>query len=318
MSARSIQVRLQQIRWEAQGIASYEFVPAGNESLPAFTAGAHIDLSLPQGLTRSYSLTNAPSDPDRYVIAVQREAGGRGGSSWMHTVPRVGDVLRVGAPGNDFELAEGAQESVFIAGGIGITPVMAMTRRLHALGRSWRLHYAARSPGEAAFMRELESMQSASTAVEFCFRSSRASRMNIGRIVGDAPAGAHLYCCGPGRMIDEFLSACSQRPAAFVHCERFSSSSPADTAGGFEVLLQRSGQRIAVPAGKTILDTLLDHSVAVQYACCAGVCGTCLTPVVEGLPDHRDDYLTAQEKLENRSIMICCSGSRTQTLVLDL
>ena len=203
MSAPSIPVRLQQMRWEAQGIASYELVAAGTEALPAFTAGAHIDLRLPQGSTRSYSLVNAPSDSSRYVIAVQREADGRGGSAWLHTVPRVGDRWQLGAPVNDFELADDAQESVFIA-------------------------------------------------------------------------------------------------------------------GGFEVLLQRSGQRIAVPVGKTILDTLLDHAVEVQYACSAGVCGTCLTPVLEGIPEHRDDYLTDQEKRDNRSIMVCCSGSRTPTLVLDL
>lgn len=316
-----IEVRLRQIRLEAEGIASYELVAAGDSPLPPFEAGSHIDLHLPDGMVRSYSLVNAPWERDRYVIAVQREVQGRGGSSWMHTVPRVGDVLRISPPQNDLPLAEDAWQSVFIAGGIGITPFMAMVRRLNGLGRPCQLHYAARSPRQAAFVRELQEIQAtagAAASVEFCFSSDRTRRLDIARIVGDAPAHTHLYCCGPSKMIEDFLAACSDRPASQVHVERFSAASEAATAGGFDVLLQRSGRRITVPSGKTILDALLDNAVTVQYSCSSGVCGTCMTGVVDGEPDHRDEYLTPEEKRENRSVMICCSGSRTATLVLDL
>jgi ferredoxin-NADP reductase len=318
MTNATLKVRLRQIRLEARDIASYEFVPAADAALPPFEAGAHIDLHLPNEMIRSYSLVNAPTERNRYVIAVQREVDGQGGSAWMHATPRVGDVFTIGAPLNDFTLAEDAPLSVFIAGGIGITPIMAMLRRLDALGRPWRLHYAARSPEQAAYVDELRALASERGSVEFCFGSSRARRLDLAAIAADAPADAHLYCCGPGKMIDAFQAACAARAAAQVHCERFSAGAEADTAGGFDVLLERSGQRLTVEPGKTILDTLLDHAVDVAYACSAGVCGTCITRVCDGIPDHRDDYLTAEEKAENRSIMICCSGSRSPTLVLDL
>ncbi len=142
--------------------------------------------------------------------------------------------------------------------------------------------------------------------------------MNLRRIVADAPADAHLYCCGPARMIDEFLALTAERPRAQVHTERFAATSEADTAGGYEVVLNRTGRHIAVEEGKTILDALLDEGVSVQYSCSVGVCGTCRTRVIDGTPDHRDDYLSDDEKRSNDSIMVCCSGSRSKTLVLDL
>lgn len=314
----AIDVQLRQIRLEAEGIASYELVDPGGQALPPFEAGAHIDLHLPNDLVRSYSLINAPCERHRFVIAVQREAQGRGGSSWMHTVPRVGDVVKINGPKNHLRLSEDAQQSVFFAGGIGITPFMSMVRRLNALGRPWTLHYAVRSPRQAVFMRELQELTTRRSSVEFSFSSERAGRLDIARIVAQAPSHAHFYCCGPPKMIEDFLAACANRPASMVHLERFAAATEAATAGGFEVLLHRSGRRIDVPPGKTILDALLDNAVTVQYSCSSGVCGSCRTTVLEGVPDHRDDYLTAEEKRANQSVMICCSGSRTATLVLDL
>ncbi len=314
----SIDVQLRQIRLEAEGIASYELVDPGGQALPLFEAGAHIDLHLPNGLVRSYSLVNAPSERHRFVIAVQREPQGRGGSSWMHMIPRVGDVVKISDPKNDLRLAEHARQSVFIAGGIGITPFMSMARRLNALGRPWKLHYAVRSPRQAAFVGDLQELTTERSSVEFCFSSERTRRLDIARIVAEAPSHAHLYCCGPSKMIEDFLAACANRPASMVHLERFAAAAEAATAGGFEVLLHRSGRRIVVPPGKTILDALLDNAVTVQYSCSSGVCGSCRTAVLEGEPDHRDDYLTAEEKRANQSVMICCSGSRNATLVLDL
>jgi ferredoxin-NADP reductase len=317
-NTKQLEVRLRQIRLEAEGIASYEFVAAGERSLPAFTAGSHIDLFLPRDMVRSYSLVNDPAETHRYVIAVQRDPDGRGGSSWMHAVPRVGDVMRISEPSNNFALSEDARQSVFIAGGIGITPIMSMASRLNRLDRAWRLHYAARSPQHAAFVHELQALDRPDRPMALCFGSTGGSRLNIAEIVREAPDDADLYCCGPSRMIDDFLSACSQRPAALVHYERFAANNEAATDGGFEIMLHRSRQRIEVLPGKTILDALLDNGVAVQYSCSAGVCGTCRTRVVEGEPDHRDDYLTEEEKQQSDSIMVCCSGSRSKTLVLDL
>ena len=316
-----LNLRLRQIRLESHGIASYELVAAEpGHVLPAFTAGAHIDLHLAEQRVRSYSLLNDPAETHRYVIAVQLDVQGRGGSAWMHRVPRVGDVLQVSLPSNDFALAESSAPAVFVAGGIGITPILSMLRRLSGQQRPWQLHYAARSAQQAAFVGELEALAGdrQQRALRLCFGASGEDRLNLRRIVEQAPTAAHLYCCGPARMIDEFLAVCAQHPPGRVHVERFAAASPAATAGGFEVVLQRSGRRLAVPAGKTILDTLLDHDVNVQYSCSAGVCGTCRTKVLDGVPDHRDDYLSDDEKRSNDAIMVCCSGARSRTLVLDL
>ena len=313
-----LQLRLRQIRWEAEGIASYEFVSAQGLALPAFSAGSHIDLHLPRAMVRSYSLLNDPAETHRYVIAVQRDAQGRGGSAWMHQTPRVGDLLRAIAPSNDFPLADSAAPAILIAGGIGITPVVAMLRRLHRLKRPWQLHYAAKSPQQAAFVSDLSALTTEDEQLSLHYSSEPTNRLDIVRIVHDAPPEAHLYCCGPPRMIEAFLGATKERPAAQVHLERFAASSVAATAGGYEVVLQRSGRRLAVAEGKTILDTLLDGGIDVQYSCSVGVCGTRQTKVLAGTPDHRDDYLSDDEKAGNETIMVCCSGSRSQTLVLDL
>ena len=315
----TLKVRLEAIRREAEGIASYELRSPDGAALPPFTAGAHIDLHLPDGLTRSYSLVNSQDQRHRYLIAVYRDEASRGGSSWLHQVPRVGDLLDISPPRNDFPLHEDARHSILIAGGIGITPLAAMATRLQQLGRSWRLHYAARSPEQAAFGESLGSLAAQpGGGLDLHFSSQQPSRLDLARIVREAAPDTHLYCCGPSGMIDDFLAACAARPPQFVHCERFAATQEAATAGGYEVVLAKQNRRFAVEPGKTILDTLLDSGIDVQYACSQGVCGTCMTPVLEGEPDHRDDYLTDEEKTANKLIMICCSGSKSARLVLDL
>lgn len=313
-----IDVRVVQSRLEAQGILSFELADAAGNGLPAFTAGAHVDVHLPGDRVRSYSLFGAVSGRDRYAIAVSRDAQGRGGSVWMHDVLRVGDRLQIAPPVNDFELDETADHSLLIAGGIGITPILAMAERLQALGRRWSLHYSARSDTTMAFVDRLRRLQRPAGEVTLYQGTAPAQRPDLARLIASAPPGAHCYCCGPAGMIDDFIAACAGRPAHQVHYERFAASRPVAVSGGFDVLLHRSGRRLAVPPGSTILDVLTAHDVPVQYACSAGVCGTCRTPVLDGTPDHRDDYLTDDEKCRNDSIMICCSGSRSGTLVLDL
>lgn len=310
-------VRLTQIRFEADGIASYEFTPVDAPELPAFEAGSHIDLYLPENRVRSYSLLNDPHERHRYVIAVQREADGRGGSAWMHVTPRVGDMFTISAPLNDFPLREDAAESVFVCGGIGITPVLSMIRRLERIGTKWQLHYAARSARRTAYARELAALACDGGQLALHIEET-GKRLCVREIVARAHPDAHLYCCGPRGMVDEFIDACSGRPREQVHYERFAAANESATAGGFDIVLYRSGQRIPVAAGKSMLDVLLDHGVDVQYACSSGVCGTCKTGVIDGVPDHRDDYLTDQEKQSNRAVMVCCSGSCSKTLVLDL
>ena len=312
------QLLLRQLRREAEGIVSYEFVSASGAALPAFTAGAHIDLQLPGGLRRSYSLVNDPGERHRYVIAVDRAADSRGGSTWMHSMPRPGDRLSSSGPINDFPMHEDAPLSIFIAGGIGITPFMSMAARLNTLGRAWRLHYAVRSRHRAAYVQELNALDRSGNAVNLHATGEDMERPDIAAIAREAPADSHLYCCGPSGMLDAFASACSDLPPQRVHLERFSASQEAATTRSYEVQLARSGRTLSVEAGKTLLDTLLDAGVPVQYACSQGICGTCCTPVLEGTPDHRDDYLSNEEKAANQSIMVCCSGSLTPRLVLDV
>ena len=309
---------LRQLRREAEGIVSYEFVSADGTPLPPFTAGAHIDLQLPDGLVRSYSLVNDPGERHRYVVTVDLARESRGGSAWMHSTPRPGDRLASSLPVNDFPLYEDAPLSIFIAGGIGITPFMSLAARLNALGRAWRMHYTIRSHQRAAYVQELGALDRTGKAVNLHCTGEGTERPDIAAIVREAPAGSHLYCCGPNGMLDAFASACSGLPPQRVHLERFSASQEAATAGGYEVQLARTGKTLSVEAGKTLLDVLLDAGIPVQYSCSQGICGTCCTPVLEGTPDHRDDYLTPEEKAANRAMMVCCSGSRTQRLVLDI
>jgi len=316
-NAERIDVRLVQIRLEAEDVFSFEFRPIDSPELPAFEAGAHIDLYLPENRVRSYSLLNDPHERHRYVIAVQLEASGRGGSLWMHGTPRIGDRFTISSPLNDFPLCESAAHSVFFCGGIGITPIVSMIRRLERLGAPWQLHYGARYRQRAAYAEDLALLPEADARVTMHFENDGA-RMDLRRIIDEAPDGTHFYCCGPRGMVDAFIDACASLPKDHVHFERFAAASESATEGGFEVVLKRCGRKIPVFAGKSILDALLDEGVNVQYACSTGVCGTCRTGVIDGVPDHRDDFLTDEEKASNTAIMVCCSGSVSPTLVLDL
>ncbi len=312
------QVLVKRIGYEAERIHSYELIaPAGSELAP-FTAGSHIDLHLPNGMIRSYSLVNDQRERHRYVIAVNRDAESRGGSSFVHDTVRVGEVMTISLPRNNFTLCEQAEHSVLIAGGIGITPLLSMIRRLEALGRRWDLFYAARTRAAAAFLDELGGLRS-DASLHVDFDDERAGGVfDLAAIVRSAPAHAHLYCCGPLPMLAAFEAATADRPADRVHVEYFKAREAPATEGGFEVRLARSNRTIAVEPGKTILDALLDAGIAANYACTEGVCGTCETRVLEGIPDHRDQFLSEEEQAANKSVMICCSGAKSGMLVLDL
>ena len=300
--------------WEAPDIHTYDLrAPEGGE-LPAFTAGAHIDLTLPNGLIRSYSLTNPQSDRHRYVIGVQKDRATRGGSKWVHENLRPGVVLTVNGPRNNFALNESAEKSLLIAGGIGITPMVSMTQRLTELGRDWELIYCARRKATTAF---LEVFKSAN--VRFNFDEEPGGKMlDMAAAVRAAPPDAHLYCCGPLPMLAAFEAATAHLPRERVHVEYFSAKEPPAVEGGFKVVLAKSGREFTVPPGKTILDTLLDAGLDIPYSCMEGVCGTCETKVLEGVPDHRDLILTEEEHAAGKTMMICCSGAKSEKLVLDL
>jgi vanillate O-demethylase ferredoxin subunit len=320
MPEASLRMFVKSITFEADRINSYVLHPVGGEVLPAFTAGAHIDLHLHEGTIRSYSLINDQSERHRYVIAVKREEAGRGGSAYVHERLKVGDVLTISTPRNNFAFDEANHHSVFVAGGIGVTPIVSMVRRAVALGRSWTIHYASRRRRDAAFLADIETLARASGGkVHAVFdQEAGGGALDIPAIVSTAPGDARLYCCGPLPMLDAFKETAKCRPPGTVHVEYFSPKEEAATAGGFEVHLQKSGRTIAVSPGQTILNALLDAGVDVAYACSEGTCGTCETRVIQGIPDHRDVYLTDEEHAGNKQIMICCSGAKTPALVLDL
>jgi tetrachlorobenzoquinone reductase len=315
-----LQVRVKRISFEAETINSYELVAPGGGDLVRFTAGSHIDLHLSNGMIRSYSLVNDSEERHRYVIAVNRDAASRGGSSFVHERLRAGDIITISHPKNNFDLQEAAAHSVLIAGGIGITPLLSMIRRLETLGRSWELFYATRTRATAAFLDELNALRpNIQAQVHLNFDQEPSAKMlDLPAIVRSVPQDSHLYCCGPVSMLEAFEAATSDRPADHVHVEYFKAREKPAAEGGFEVKLARSGRTIAIPAGKTILDAVLDAGIAVNYACTEGVCGTCETRVIEGVPDHRDLFLSQEEHVASRTMMICCSGSKSATLVLDL
>lgn len=314
------EVRVKSITEEAEGIHSFVLVPLPGQELPPFTAGSHIDVHMRAGLVRSYSLVNSSAERNRYVLGVARSVDGRGGSNHMFDQVRVGQTLKVSAPRNNFALNEDAPHSVLIAGGIGITPIWCMLQRLQSLGRSWTLHYCARSRANAAFIDAIERLAQDSRGELVLHFDDEAggARPDLAGAVAHAGPDSHLYCCGPQPMLDAFQKATSGRPAECVHVEYFSAQEEMALDGGFQVILAQSGKTVEVCQGKSILDALLEAGVDVQYGCMQGVCGSCEVPVLAGTPDHRDSILTAAARESNKTIMVCCSGAKSSTITLDL
>ncbi|MSP98522.1 MAG: oxidoreductase [Betaproteobacteria bacterium] len=318
--SNTIEVRLNSVTTEALGIVSYELVPvnAGDE-LPAFAAGAHVDVQLPGGMVRSYSLANSQRERNRYVIAVAKDANSRGGSKYMHESLHAGDLIRISKPKNNFLLAEAAAKSLFIAGGIGITPLWCMIQRLQELGRPWELYYCVRTREHAALLAGLQAAGTGGAGkVHFNFDHEPGGVLELGPILASAAPGTHIYCCGPLPMLAAFEAATVSRPTEEIHVEYFTAKEAPAASGGFTVVLAKAGKEVFVPDGKTILDTILDLGIETPYSCMEGTCGECMTEVLDGIPDHRDVFLTKQDHAANKKMMICCSGSKSPRLVINI
>lgn len=311
--------RVKNLRHEAEGILSIELFPANGATLAPFTAGSHIDLHLPHGLVRSYSLMNSPDEQNRYVVGVLNDRNSRGGSRWVHDYLRVGAPLSISLPRNNFPLEVTATHSVLVAGGIGITPLYCMLHQLLALGKSVELIYCARSRNEAAL---LEALAAEDVKITYHFDEEQGGPPDLIALLADRPGGAHFYCCGPAAMLAGFERACESLDYANVHIERFSAiEQAAGTAAGdegYQVVLKSSALTLEVPAGKPLLDVLLDAGVDVEYSCCEGTCGACETRVLEGEVAHRDSVLSKAIRESNKVMMICVSGCKGSRLVLDL
>jgi vanillate O-demethylase ferredoxin subunit len=315
-----LRVRVHSITYEAQGINAYEFRDPDGGELPAFAAGAHIDLHMANGLVRSYSLCNPQSDRHRYVVGIQKDRASRGGSTWVHNRLMVGDFIQVSHPRNNFPLAEDAGSTLLIAGGIGITPIWCMVQRLVALGRPFELRYCARTRQEAAFRAALEALTANPAAkIDFNWDGEPGGKLlDIAAVVSRTAPGTHLYCCGPLPMLAAFEAATASLPRDKIHVEYFTAKEAPSAEGGFTVVLAKAGRSFQVQPGKTILETLLDAGLNLPSSCLEGVCGTCETKVLEGEPDHRDVVLTESERKANKTMMICCSGCKGDRLVLDI
>lgn len=316
----TIRVRVARKAREAEGICSYELVREDGAPLPPFEAGAHIDVHLPGNLVRQYSLCNAPGETHRYLIGVLRDADSRGGSQAMHEQIDTGSVLDISAPKNHFALVE-ATRTLLLAGGIGITPILAMAEALAAKGAAFEMHYCARSLARAAFRERIGASHFADQ-VHFHYDSGDAAqKLDLDRLLAAPESDTHLYVCGPQGFIDHVLASAKALgwPAAQLHVEYFGAAA-ADTDGdrAFDVKLASSGKVVTVPAGTTVLKALAAQGVHIPYSCEEGVCGTCLTRVLGGVPDHRDLYLTEEEQAANDQFTPCCSRARSPVLVLDL
>ena len=302
---------------EADGIAGLELIDPQGAELPAWTPGAHIDVHIDRpgepALVRQYSLCGDPADRSHYRIAVLLEQEGEGGSRSIHERVRAGQLVRVSAPRELFGFEPGAR-MVFVAGGIGITPILPMVAAADASGAEWELHYAGREPGTMAFGAELERYGEHVRV----YASAAGERMALPAIVASA-AGATVYACGPARLLDELESLCAEA-GVDLRVERFVNGSvvDAETDHPFEVELSLTGTTFVVQPGESILDRVVAAGVPAPSSCRGGTCGTCETFVVEGEPDHRDAVLNAREREESEVMMICVSRCKGARLVLEL
>jgi vanillate O-demethylase ferredoxin subunit len=316
----TIAVRVANKVCEAESICSYELVSLDGAPLPPFEAGAHVDVHLDGGVVRQYSLCNAPGETHRYQIAVLRDAGSRGGSQAMHERVGAGSQLRISAPKNHFPLAE-AKRSLLLAGGIGVTPILAMAEALARKGAAFEMHYSTRSPERAAFRQRIADSSFASR-VRFHYDSGDAAQqLDLARLLAGPDADTHLYVCGPQGFIDHVLGSAKALgwAAAQLHVEYFGNAG-VDASGdqAFDVKLASTGKTVTVQAGQSVIEALAEQGIEIAYSCKEGVCGTCLTRVLEGVPEHRDLYLTEDEQAANDQFTPCCSRARTPVLVLDL
>lgn len=305
-------------KWQAaDGIAGFELRPVKG-LLPTFQPGAHIDVHLPNGLIRQYSITNGPGEADRYVIGVKLERESKGGSACLHDSVREGDVLAISDPRNNFPLRRDALKTIFIAGGIGVTPMLAMAQALHHQGLVHEFHYFAQNEAQLAFRDRLELLKA--TLVPHLGLGPEATAAKLREILGSYDGDAHLYLCGPGPMLEAARAIATELgwPEEAVHFEYFKNTKAIDDSSSFEIALARSNMTLTVPAGRTILEVMREAGIDMPSSCEQGACGTCLCSVIEGEPDHQDVYLTEAEKKSGSKIMTCVSRAKSARLILDL
>lgn len=320
-----LSLMVRQIRYEAKGINSYELVDPTGAQLPAFTAGAHIDIHLPNGLTRQYSLCNSPSERHRYVIAVLRDDKGKGGSKALHESLQVQDITTVSYPRNNFALAPEAKKVILLAGGIGVTPIKSMAHALEYAGVPFEMHYCARNADCVAFAEQLEGPWKHGK-LQFHFDNGNpAEGLNLVELLKDREEDTHVFYCGPGGFMQACAEATAHWPAGTVHLEHFKAPEKprgfpqgvvSETTGGFTVKIASTGAMINVPADRSIAEVLEQAGVRIETSCVSGLCGTCKIRYLEGEVDHQDFILGDDDK--GQWLTACVSRAKSEVLVLDL
>lgn len=302
----------------AEGVLQLDFEPADGTSLPTWDPGAHLEIHLPSGLTRHYSLCGDPSCQNTYSVAVRREESGRGGSTEIHDVLPVGEEVRSSSPRNHFSLADGS-DHVLIAGGIGITPIKTMVEELERRGVSWSLVYVGRSRKTMAFAEFLVTRYPGRVTI---MAADEGRVPDLDELVRSLAPRTHVYCCGPARMLNAVTAVCEETGTTHrLHVERFNAgeaSPPSLTGGSFEVELRETGKTVTVAENQSILDAIRPVLPNVPSSCQEGYCGTCETRVLEGRPEHRGTLLTPEEHDEEGTMLICVGRSHSDKLVLDL
>jgi ferredoxin-NADP reductase/nitrite reductase/ring-hydroxylating ferredoxin subunit len=298
-------------------ICSLELVPL-KDKLPTWQPGAHIDVALPNGLTRQYSLTNAPGQTDRYIIGVKRDPASAGGSKCIHDDLREGDLLSISEPRHNFPLRRDAQKTIFIAGGIGATPLLSMASALQKDGADFEFHYFAQAQDHMAFPDRLQEMDL--NLVPQLGLEPNAVKERLLAILSKSDKDHQVYICGPAPLLDQARKSASELgwPDSAIHFEYFKNTLEIDDSSSFEVALARSAVTLQVPAGRTILAVLRENGVKLPASCEQGACGTCMATVLEGDPDHQDVYLNAEERASGNKILACVSRAKSDRLVLDL
>ena len=317
---KDLELTVSRVEALTSDIRMFTLTPANGVALPAFEAGAHIDLFTGNGLRRSYSMVNDPEESHRYVIGVLREKDGTGGSDWIHDNLTSGGTIRVTPPLNHFALAEEAAHHTLIAGGIGITPLLAMGYRLRRIGARFTLHYCTRSAAETAFRDEVDTVFGANVTYHHD-GGDPAKGIDLAQTLAERPKGGHLYLCGPAGLTASAREHAAHWPRETVHYELFApATEPLDRIDdAFEVVLSRQGVTLEVPAGKSILEVVREAGYDRDSSCEAGICSTCETRLLGGRADHRDDVLSDAEKDSDALIMICVSRARDgETLILDI
>ena len=303
---------------ETADVALIELVATGAEKLPVFTAGSHIDMHLPNGLIRQYSISNDPAESGLYRLGVLLTARSRGGSRSAHAL-RAGEIIKIGQPRNHFGLFETAKKTVLVGGGIGITPLMSMSYRLHSIGASFELIHCSRSRVKAAFLKRLSTTAFAPN-IRWCFDNADGSTSFDPQTLPQPDLGTHLYVCGPAGFMNYVVSAAEKAgwSKSSIHIESFEPSLPGEDDLEFTVIAKRSGKTITVRSNQSMAQALREAGIPVTVSCEQGICGTCLVPVLDGVPEHRDRYQSDLELSTNSLVALCCSRSKSKTLVLDI